>query len=225
MRSIWRSLLLSLALVLAGCAGPQKPETQETAMKPPPVPPAPPPLQKRRGFVASPDMTWLGEMLTQRLELARAAAWTRFASGVPIPDDETASAHLMALVEPAVRIGMPRDEATAFYMAQLQAADAWELKLRRKWKKRPPSSLALSIERILRPQVEAVDAQILATLIRLRGLPRGKPFHHYLVEQFQRRGIPKPVARIAAAPFLPPRKTAPTPPPPDNPATHSQNPS
>ncbi len=187
-------------LALVGCAshGPPAPQSSAGPAKPERIPKA------RRGFVPSSDMAWLAEMLAQRLEVARAEAWARFAANAEPGGDEE-EARLQALVEPALRIGLPRAEMTRFYSAQLEAAAVWERHLRQQWRhpRNRPTMLPLSIEKTLRPLEEAVDAQILATLARLRGLPRGKPFRDFLVTQLRGRGIPPTAARIATAPFLP----------------------
>lgn len=188
--------ILIVGLLAAGCAGPKAPE-------------GPPTARPTKGFVASSDLFWLSEMLSQRLTISQSIAWSRFSSGRDWPDPEEAAGDLAVLVEQCRRLGLPPSEAKAFFEIQQQAAAEQEIRLYRKWKKKTdlPDTSALSINGTLRPQLEAVDLQIIATLVRLQGFPQGKELRKFFQIQLENRGFMSSVVRTAVSVFAPRRNT------------------
>jgi len=188
-----RALLLSATLAAcAACAG------TRTGSPPGSIGPAPAPRPTRPG--PSSDQVWLVEMLTQRLELSAALAWSVF-EGTD-RDGELARARFLALVEQAARASLPPEPAAAFFGQQNRAAEAWQKLLFRRWAdpRRRPAAPAPPGESI-RSQMDAVDFQIIATLLRLGNFPQGKELRAFAIKRFKERGIPRTVATSAAASF------------------------
>ncbi|GAB4175180.1 MAG: hypothetical protein Fur0032_14940 [Terrimicrobiaceae bacterium] len=109
-------------------------------------------------------------------------------------------ARLVAIVEEARRAGLPRDTAQNVFAAQMAAA-AIEA---RDAAKNPPKisgNYAAALIKNLGAQLEAVDSQIINSLLRLRNLPGGRIFKDYARKEFQKRGINKRATRTALEPF------------------------
>lgn len=179
-----------LGLLFSGCAGPQA---------------GPPMTRPTKGFVASSDLLWLSEMLSQRLTISQSIAWSRFAAGQDWPNPEEAAGDLAVLVEQCRRLGLPAPQARAFFEIQQQAAAEQEIRLFRQWNKKTdlPATSPLSIEKTLRPQLEAVDVQIIATLTRLKGFPQGREVKNFFQKQLEKRGFKPSVVRTAVSAFAP----------------------
>ena len=179
-----------VGLLFSGCAGPQadSPTTRPT-----------------KGFVASSDLLWLSEMLAQRLTISQGIAWSRFSAGQDWPNPEEAAGDLAVLVEQCRRLGLPPQEARAFFEIQQQAAAEQEIRLFRQWNKKTglPDTSPLSIGGTLRPQLEAVDVQIIATLIRLQGFPQGREAQKFFQKHLEKRGFKPSVVRTAVLAFAP----------------------
>jgi hypothetical protein len=188
--SALRIFLLAAACgALAACAA-------NRDAPPEPAPTASAPLPVKHG--PSSDHVWLVEMLTQRLELSALLAWAAF-DGTD-RDEELSRARFLALTEQAGRAGLPPAAAAAFFAQQNDAAETWQKILFRRWAdpKRRPAAPPPSVETLC-SQVDAVDLQIIATLLRLGHFPKGKEFRVFAIERFKERGIPRAVARCAAS--------------------------
>ncbi len=186
--------IILLGLFCAGCAGPKPPPTSQNP-------------RPTKGFVASSDLLWLGEMLSQRLTISQSIAWSRFSAGRDWPDPEEAAGDLAVLVEQCRRLGLPSSEAKIFFGIQQHAAAEQEIRLYRLWNKKTdlPGTSPLSIDQALRPQLEAVDLQIIATLVRLQGFPQGKELRSFFQKQLEKRGFKPSVIRTAVSAFAPRR--------------------
>ncbi len=185
---------LLVVLISAGCAGQKASESTPTS-------------RPTKGFVASSDLIWLSEMLSQRLTISQSIAWSRFSAGQDWPDPEEAAGDLAVLVEQCRRLGLPPSEAKTFFGIQQQAAAEQEIRLYRQWNKKSdlPNTSPLSIDGTLRPQLEAVDLQIIATLVRLKGFPRGKELRNFFEKQLEKRGFKPSVIHTAVSAFAPQR--------------------
>ncbi|MEX1119078.1 MAG: hypothetical protein WEB60_09815 [Terrimicrobiaceae bacterium] len=183
---------LLLALLAGGCAGPKSPE-------------GPPTARPVKGFVASSDLFWLSEMLSQRLTISQSIAWSRFSVGQDWPDPEMAAGDLAVLVEQCRRLGLPPAEAKTFFAIQQQAAAEQEIRLHRQWNKKAglPGTAPLSIDGTLGPQLETVDLQMIATLVRLQGFPQGKEVKSFFHKQLEKRDFKPSVIRTAVSAFAP----------------------
>jgi len=169
------------------------PAAPEGAPTPAPAKPAKPEPTPPRKPVSS-DEVWLVEMLIQRLEIAAAIS-----AALPAPaDPENETGELTAASELASRFGLPQVVATPVFSAQMAAA-ARQDALLRKSGGYPPGSAAF-LPALMR-QREAVDTQIIATLLRLKRVPGGKDFLRHAREAFRMRGIENPVTKIALKPF------------------------
>lgn len=192
-------LLLVPVLALSACGLPREYSPDSDPRKPPrEEKPAPAPTPERARAVLLPrsDEAWLVEMLIQRLELSTAIA---LLSATPA-DPALVQARLVAIVEEAGRAGLPRDAAQTVFAAQMAAASIEA----RDAKKRQPAiggAYAAAMLPTLEAQREAVDSQIIATLLRLRNLPGGRMFKDYARKEFEQRGIDRRAARAALEPF------------------------
>jgi hypothetical protein len=159
----------------------------------------------KKGFVASSDLIWLSEMVSQRLTVSEAISWSRFSAGQDWPNPEEAAGDLAVLVEQCRRLGLPPTEARAFFEIQQQAAAEQEIRLFREWNKKAnlPETPPLSIHGNLEPQLEAVDVQIIATLVRLQGFPQGKEVKKFFQKHLEKRGFKPSVVRTAVSAFAP----------------------
>lgn len=170
-------VLLLAALTACGCAS--RLESLKTGLPPP-------------------DQVWLVEMLAQRLEVGGPLlAAQPLPSGTPETEEHRA-AQLATIMEQAARSGLPPMPVKVFYEAQIDALNAYELILRDQHRQEaPPSAASTSDFAVL----EAIDAQILATLARIGTIPTGREIHRLATRTLRHRGIPKRPVLIAAAPF------------------------
>lgn len=152
--------------------------------------------------IASP-VSPLVELITRRLDLARQVAWIKYQNNLPIYDAAREKELLASLVEQGVREGLPAKEVETFFAAQIRASRQVQADLIHKWKRGGllPAFPPQDLRRDIRPKLDAVSAQMLRELVRLRTLSARPGLAAETRRVILSQGYSWQVARFAASPL------------------------
>jgi len=193
---------LALVVVLASCAS-RRPALLEHRTIEPKPPSANPPERvkepKTPRWLPASDEVWLLEMIAQRLEISMAAERGRRVWGLPEPSASEARAALFA--ELASRAGLAPVTARAFFAAQQQAAEEAARIAERKAAEDVRRGKTVLVPTAAETLLDAVEAQMIATLARLRGIPSDDRLVRYGREKLEERGLPRRAAVMALKPL------------------------
>lgn len=159
---------------------------------------------RREAWRPSSDEAWLVEMMAQRLEVEMAAARARRVWGLA-EDAAREKGRQAAFTEMASRAGLSPAVAAEFYAAQVRAARVAAAQARKRAEKEMRAGALLLPPGPAESLLDAIESQMAATLLRLRGVPSEAELSHYGFRTLQKRGVPARAARLAAEPLRPAR--------------------
>jgi len=212
------SVLSLLALLVLGGCYPMPTSSGPKPSKPPkktkvwtwkakssttPIPRSEPTVAQMTHYSPKPDEAWLVEMIAQRLELAREVAWAKYGDRKPVSDAAREKAVLDAVVPMGVQAGLPEKTVRTFFSAQIAASRHVQEEFIHRWSHggELPAIQPVGLERAIRPQIDLLNAQIIATLSRLAKKPPGPGFARYAEVSLRERGISRAAASLATAPL------------------------
>ncbi|MCX7868439.1 MAG: hypothetical protein N2322_00665 [Terrimicrobiaceae bacterium] len=200
-----RLAVLALAALSISCASrrPALLEAGAVSHSPPEPKPATPARAAEEvrppRWLPSSDEVWLLEMIAQRLEIAMAAARGREVWGISPPAAAAARGALFA--ELAARAGLAPGPARFFYAAQERAAAEAERVAARAAGRDVRAGKTVLAPAAASALMDAVEAQMVATLLRLGGIPSDDRLVRFGRERLAARGVPSRAARIALSPL------------------------
>jgi len=131
---------------------------------------------------------WSG--MCRRLKTAELVALAKWNPRRPIHDPQREAAKLARLVEEGQQLGLSAAQVTHFFQAQMDAHKLLQADFHRIWLAGSPlpQTPPLDLARDIRPQLDQIDAELLAALARFSGVVNRDPavaeeYRHWLLEQ------------------------------------------
>lgn len=154
-------------------------------------------------WAPSPPQARLVEYTAQRLELAREVAWFKYREGQPVKDRRREKERLGVLVADGRRLGVPTGRTRGYFKAQMRASRAYQQILISGWQRGGalPTQPSRDLKKVLRPQIERLDAGILAQLAATGDSSRDARLARRAETYLKAREIPQRVIRTAIAPL------------------------
>ena len=179
---------VALAGLFAGCAGSSQPGSSSG------------------GFLPTSDQIWLVELMSQRLQLAPAVAWTKYQAGSPVLDPEREAEVLANVVILGASLGLPQNQSEPFFIAQMEASRAVQTFYFNRWDrgKNLPQAPPVSLAWVIRPQIDVINAGMVTTLVRLAGKANEPGFARYAEKKLRERRFPREAVTAAVRPLRQP---------------------
>ncbi|MEH6414490.1 gamma subclass chorismate mutase AroQ [Pseudomonas sp. CGJS7] len=112
---------------------------------------------------SSPAMTRLAELSAQRVLLADTVAASKRESGKPVEDAAREQSQLELLGARATALGLAREQATAFFKAQIEANKLVQYRLLAQPSRRRGAAQAVDLDAV-RKRLDGINAELLDTL-------------------------------------------------------------
>ena len=154
-----------------------------------------------RAPAASPSE--LGELMAERLALAREVARAKHHSGAPVQDPVREVAILASLIQQAVDRGLSPAEAEMFFAAQIEASRQVQTELLARWASGEPlpAGAPADLRTQLRPRLDEVTRRMLDTLVLAHHRGRWADTAARARDALSKGGFSADVTRIATAPL------------------------